>query len=65
MSYRPPSCAYARIQALTLPVDDLLEALKEGGLPCTVEELERRFDTFVHEAMHGHDARNTRLTLDQ
>ncbi|MFQ5343843.1 MAG: DUF6079 family protein, partial [Anaerolineae bacterium] len=53
------------IQALTLPVDDLLEALKEGGLPCTLEELERRFDTFVRQAMHGHDARNTRLTLDQ
>jgi hypothetical protein len=53
------------IEALTLPVDDLLEALKEGGLPCTVEELQRRFAHFVSQNMRGHDAHNTRLTLDR
>jgi len=53
------------IEALTLPVDGLLEALKEGGLPCTVEELQRRFISFVSQNMRGHDPRNTRLTLDQ
>ncbi|MBU0705523.1 MAG: ATP-binding protein [Chloroflexi bacterium] len=53
------------IEAVTLPVDNLLEALKEGGLPCAVEELQRRFVEFVRRNMHGHDARNTRLTLDQ
>ncbi|HDQ73860.1 MAG TPA: ATP-binding protein [Chloroflexi bacterium] len=52
------------IEALALPVDGLLEALKEGGLPCTVEELKRRFDGFVGEQMRGHDPRNTRLTLE-
>ena len=52
------------IEALTLPVDGLLEALKDGGLPCAVAELQRRFDEFVRRAMRGHDARNTRLTLD-
>ncbi|MBM4431821.1 MAG: hypothetical protein FJ026_15965 [Chloroflexi bacterium] len=53
------------IQALTMPVDDLLAALKAGGLPCTVDEFQRRFKGFVDQAMRGHDARNTRLTLDQ
>jgi len=53
------------IEALTLPVDGLLEALKEGGLPCTVEELQRRFISFVSQNMRGHDPRNTRLTLDR
>ncbi len=53
------------IEAVTLPVDDLLEALKEGGLPCAVEELRRRFDDFVSQNMRGHDPRNTRLTLDR
>jgi len=53
------------IEALTLPVDGLLEALKEGGLPCTIEELQRRFASFVNQNMRGHDPRNTRLTLDQ
>jgi len=53
------------IEALTLPVGDLLEALKEGGLPCTVEELQRRFVNFVSQNMRGHDPRHSRLTLDQ
>jgi len=53
------------IEALTLPVDDLLETLKAGGLPCTLEELQRRFDGFLHGHMRGHDSRNTRLTLDR
>jgi len=53
------------IEALTLPVDDLLEALKEGGLPCTVEALQSRFIDFVNQNMRGHDPRNTRLTLDR
>jgi hypothetical protein len=53
------------IEAVTLAVDDLLEALKEGGLPWTVEELRRRFIDLVDQNMRGHDPRNTRLTLDQ
>lgn len=53
------------IEALPLSVEGLLEALKTGGLPCTVEELESRFRAFVQREMRGHDARNTRLTLDQ
>jgi len=53
------------IEAVTLPVDNLLEALKVGGLPCTVEELQRRFVEFVAQRMRGHDPRNTRLTLDR
>lgn len=53
------------IEAVTLSADDLLQALHEGGLPCTAEELQRRFSDYVHKTMRGHDARNTRLTLDQ
>jgi hypothetical protein len=53
------------IQAVTLPVDALLEALKTGGLPCTPEELQRRFTEFVKKQMRGHDAGTTRLTLDR
>ncbi len=53
------------IEALTLSVTELVEALKTGGLPCPVDELENRFKNYVRQAMRGHDARNTRLTLDQ
>ena len=57
--------ALAGIEALPLPVEGLLEALKTGGLPCTVEELESRFRAYIRQTMRGHDERNTRLTLDQ
>ncbi|KPL75310.1 hypothetical protein ADN00_13050 [Ornatilinea apprima] len=53
------------IQAVTLPVDALVQALKTGGLPCTREELQNRFKQFLDQQMRGHDAGNTRLTLDQ
>lgn len=53
------------IQAVTLPVDALLQALKAGGLPCTREELQNRFKQFLDQQMRGHDTGNTRLTLDQ
>ena len=53
------------IQAVTLPVDALMQALKAGGLPCTREELQNRFKQFLDQQMRGHDAGNTRLTLDQ
>jgi hypothetical protein len=53
------------IEALTLQVDALVETLKTGGLPCAVDELQRRFKDFLAQAMRGHDASNTRLTLDR
>ena len=53
------------IEAITLPVDDLLQALKTGGLPCAADELQRRFADFVQKTMRGHDTSNTRLNLDK
>ncbi|MSP14286.1 MAG: ATP-binding protein [Chloroflexi bacterium] len=53
------------IRAVTLHKEELLDALKAGGLPCTKEELQRRFQRFVEQTMHGCDVRNTRLTLDE
>ncbi|MGD2158540.1 MAG: DUF6079 family protein [Anaerolineales bacterium] len=53
------------IEAVTVPVDELIDALKAGGLPCTREEFQNRFTIYIHHAMRGHDDRNTRLTLDR
>ena len=53
------------IQAVTLLVDALLQALKAGGLPCTREELQNRFKQFLDQQMRGYDAGNTRLTLGE
>ncbi|MBN2547931.1 MAG: hypothetical protein JXB15_02140 [Anaerolineales bacterium] len=59
------SQALRGIEAITLPLDDLLQALHAGGMPCTADELQRRFEAFVAQQMRGHDARNTRLMLDR
>jgi hypothetical protein len=66
MNFVPAAVQALRgIQAVTIPVDTLLQALKTGGLPCTREELQNRFKQFLDLQMRGHDAGNTRLTLDQ
>jgi len=65
----PPSFVQSAIQALRgiqvvfLPQDSLLQALKDGGLPCTPEELQSRFKQFVDQYTRGHRAENTRVTL--
>ena len=53
------------IEAVIVSVDNLIDALKVGGLPCTKGELQNRFTGFIHNALRGKDERNTRLTLDQ
>jgi len=59
------SQAFHGIESLTLEVDVLLEALKTGGLPTTMDELQKRFNDYIQKTMRGHDARNTRLNLDK
>jgi hypothetical protein len=51
------------IDTVSLAVDELVEALRAGGLPCTVEQLNQRFASHVAAAMRSRDARTTRLTL--
>lgn len=65
----PPGLAAAANQALhgietvSLSLDALADALRAGGLPCTVEQLTERFNAHLRQAMAGHDRHNTRLTL--
>ena len=53
------------ISSIILPVDELIKALKAGGVPSTLAEMQRRFNDFMKAHMKGHDPENTRLTLDQ
>jgi hypothetical protein len=62
---RLASQALHGIEALTIPVDALLDVLRTGGLPTTVDELQRRFNDYIQKIMRGHDPRNTRLNLDK
>jgi len=52
------------IQKVSFDVNELLEALSIGGFPCTEDDLRERFETFLQEKMRGHDARNTRLSIE-
>ncbi len=52
------------IRSVRLSADDLLAALRTGGLPCTVDEFRARFNRFLQQALRGCDESNTRLTLD-
>ncbi len=53
------------LQTVAINSQQLLVALQDGGLPCTVEELKQRFERYVRQAMSGHDPRNTRLMIEQ
>ena len=52
------------LTVLTLSAQALLDGLRSGGLPCSVEELQRRFSAHLQQAMRGRDAQSTRVTLD-
>ncbi len=48
-----------------IAVPALVAALKQGGLPCTIQELESRFRRYLAQQMRGHDEGNTRLILEE
>jgi hypothetical protein len=49
---------------VALDAEGLVEALRAGGLPCTVDELNARFAGFVERALRGRERRTTRLTIE-
>ena len=53
------------IDVLALSPAALLVALAAGGLPCTFDDMTRRFGAFLGQAMRGHDKNATRLTLGE
>lgn len=53
------------LRMVRFSADEVLAALALGGYPCTEDELRQRFDVLLSERMKGHDARNTRLAIEQ
>ena len=53
------------IDTISIRMDELVEALKQGGLPCTAKELGERFVAHVQRRMRGHDVNNTRITIEE
>ncbi len=52
------------LQKVTLTSSDLLSALSEGGLPCTVADLRERFDRYVTNLTKGKDASKVRIVIE-
>ena len=63
MFYNKDLIQKAGITKLPTTFDELLEALKTGGLPCTRDELAQRFTHYLDQQMRGHAAVSTRLSL--
>jgi hypothetical protein len=53
------------LQTVAIHPHQLLVALQDGGLPCTVEELKQRFERYIRQTMSGRDTHNTRLMIEQ
>jgi hypothetical protein len=52
------------LQKVTVTSSDLLNALSEGGLPCTVADLRERFDRYVANLTKGKDASKVRIVIE-
>jgi len=51
------------IESVTVSMRELENALREGGLPCTVNDLRARFSGYLQRLLEGHAEDSTRLTL--
>ena len=57
--------ALSGLIAIPVKPDDLLSALSEGGVPCTVEQLQTRFEQFVQKITRGKEQSKVRLVIDR
>jgi hypothetical protein len=56
--------ALSGLERVAVPPEDILLALTQGGMPCTVQELLGRFRTFVEEQTAGKDANKVRVVVE-
>ena len=47
-----------------MPPEDILMALTQGGMPCTVQELLSQFRSFVEERTEGKDLNKVRIVVE-
>jgi hypothetical protein len=56
--------ALAGLERVAGPPEDILMALTEGGMPCTVQELLGRFRSFVEGQTEGKDPNRVRIVVE-
>jgi predicted ATPase len=54
----------AGLDRVELNIDQLTDALKKGGIPCTVAELEKRFNSLLSKLTKGKDDSKVRVIVD-
>jgi hypothetical protein len=56
--------ALAGLERVAVPPEDILAALVDGGMPCTVPELEVRFNRLVKKLVADKDPGRVRIVID-
>ncbi|MGC9469821.1 MAG: DUF6079 family protein [Anaerolineae bacterium] len=56
--------ALSGLERVALPPEDILMALTQGGMPCTVQELLSRFRTFIETQTEGKDPNKVRIVVE-
>jgi hypothetical protein len=56
--------ALTDLQRVAVPPEDILIALTEGGMPCTVQELLSRFRSYVEGQIAGKDSNKVRIVIE-
>jgi len=56
--------ALTGLERVAVPPEDILMALTEGGMPCTVQELLARFRSFVEKRTEGKDPNKVRIVVE-
>lgn len=57
--------ALSGLIAISVKFADLLDALSDGGAPCTVEQIQTRFEEFVQKITRGKEPAKVRLVIDR
>jgi hypothetical protein len=57
--------ALSGLIAISVKPADLLDALSDGGAPCTVEQIQTRFEEFVTKITRGKEPSKVRLVIDR
>jgi energy-coupling factor transporter ATP-binding protein EcfA2 len=57
--------ALSGLEAISVKPADLLDALCEGGSPCTVKQIQTRFEEFVKKITRGKEPSKVRLVIDR
>jgi hypothetical protein len=56
--------ALSGLERVAVPPEEILMALTQGGMPCTVQELLSRFRTFVEAQTEGKNANKVRIVVE-